>query len=96
MHRCVNKHLQLLGVEDVREPVHRGGDYYNLVRYTCVPQIKLISQADSGSLERQYCQQDGADVHHTVKALHYLNGQFGEIILAMDSIKGDGLGCQVI
>jgi hypothetical protein len=31
-----------------------GGDYYNLARYNCVPQIKLISQADGGSLESQY------------------------------------------
>ena len=55
-----------------------GGDYYNLVRYTCVPQIKLISQADDASLESQYWQQDGATVHRTVKVLRYLDGQFGE------------------
>ena len=88
MHSCVNKHLQLMGVEDVGEPVHRGGDYYNLVRYTCVPQIKLISQADGVSLESQYWQQDGATVHRTVKVLRYLDGQFGEGMLAKDSIRG--------
>jgi hypothetical protein len=66
------------------------GDYYNLGRYTntCVPQMKLISQADGGSLESQYWQQDGTTVHRTVKVLRYLDGQFGERMLAMNSTRG--------
>ena len=56
------------------------------------PQIKLISQADDASLESQYWQQDGATVHRTVKVLCYLDGQFGEGMLARDSIRGrDGV-----
>ena len=50
--------------------------------------IKLISQADGGSLESQYWKQDGANVHRTMKVLRYLDGQFGERMLAMDSLRG--------
>ena len=64
-----------------------GDEYYILLRYTCIPQLKNLNQPP-GNLYPIIWQRDGAKVHRTRKVLSYLEGQVGNRIIGMDSYQG--------
>ena len=67
-----------------------GDEYWRLLRYTCIPQLKEIN-TPQGTLDNMIWQQDGARVHihRTKRVLTYLDGQFGDRMIAMDSYRGN-------
>ena len=64
-----------------------GAEYYKLVRYTCIPQLKALNNPQ-GTLDNMIWQQDGAKVHRTIRSLTYFDGQFADRMIAMDSYQG--------
>lgn len=64
-----------------------GDEYWKLLRYTCIPQLKALNNPQ-GTLDGMMWQQDGARVHRTQKVLTYLDGQFDDRMIAMDSYQG--------
>ena len=47
-----------------------------------------MKRFNGGVLDGFYWQHDGAKVHRNKKLLKYLDGQFGPIIFALDSVQG--------
>ena len=68
-----------------------GNEYWKLTRYTCIPQLKALNH-NPGTLDNMTWLQDGAKVHRTVQVLTYLDGQFADRMLAMDSHQGHDHG----
>ena len=64
-----------------------GAEYWKLVRYTCIPQLKALNNPQ-GTLDNMIWQQDGARVHRTTRVLTYFDGQFADRMIAMDSYQG--------
>ena len=62
-----------------------GAEYYRLLRYNAIPQLKAIN---GGTLQGMPWQKDGAKVHRTKQVINYLDGQFGDKMLAFDSRQG--------
>jgi hypothetical protein len=73
------------GLKFYQNQIIDGAEYYKLLRYTAIPQLKVIN---GGSLEGMTWQQDGAKIHRTKKVIQYLDGQFGDKMLALDSTQG--------
>ena len=76
---------QTWGLKIYQNQTIDGAEYYKLLRYKAIPQLKRLN---GGTLAGMSWQQDRAKVHRTKKVMQYLDGQFGRNMLALDSIQG--------